>query len=64
MSGDKMPNLTRFYEAQKYDYQIALEEIKRGRKLSCWMWYIFPQIAGLGQSSVAQYFSIANLQEW
>lgn len=58
-----MPDLTRFYEAQKYDYPIALTEIKRGRKLSCWMWYIFPQIAGLGQSSTAQYFSISDLQE-
>ena len=56
-------DLTRFYEAQKYDYKTALQEIKNGRKCSCWMWYIFPQLAGLGRSSVAQYYSIADFQE-
>ena len=56
-------DLNRFVEAQKDDYQTALGEIKSGRKKSHWMWYIFPQIAGLGRSSTAQYYSIKNLEE-
>lgn len=56
-------SLKRFHEAQKYSYETALNEIKNGRKCSCWMWYIFPQVAGLGMSSTAQYYAIANLQE-
>lgn len=56
-------DLTRFHEAQKYAYQSALTEIRNGKKCSCWMWYIFPQIAGLGRSSTAQYYALANLQE-
>ncbi len=58
-----MADLTRFHEAQKYDYAAALEEIRSGRKRSHWMWYIFPQIAGLGRSSMAEYYSIRSLQE-
>lgn len=58
-----MSDLKRFHEAQQYDYEIALAEIKRGRKSSCWMWYIFPQLTGLGYSSMAQYYGISNLQE-
>ena len=42
--------LQRFIEAQNRDYEIALLKIKHGRKLSHWMWYIFPQIQGLGSS--------------
>ena len=56
-------DLNRFVEEQKDDYQTALGEIKSGRKKSHWMWYIFPQIAGLGRSSTAQYYSIKNLEE-
>lgn len=56
-------SLDRFHEAQKFSYEQALREIRSGRKLSCWMWYIFPQIAGLGMSSTAQYYAIADLQE-
>lgn len=56
-------DLTRFHEAQRYAYQSALTEIRNGKKCSCWMWYIFPQIAGLGRSSTAQYYAIANLEE-
>ena len=58
-----MADLTRFNEAQKYDDAAALEEIRSGRKRSHWMWYIFPQIAGLGRSSMAEYYSIRSLQE-
>jgi uncharacterized protein (DUF1810 family) len=55
--------LDRFIDAQKNSYAVALAEIKRGRKSSHWMWYIFPQISGLGQSSTAIYYSIRDLNE-
>lgn len=58
-----MPDLQRFKDAQKDDYECALREIKSGRKRSHWMWYIFPQIHGLGRTSISDYFSIKNLQE-
>lgn len=63
--GDVMveSNLQRFLDAQRGDYELALSEIKGGRKYSHWMWYIFPQIAGLGHSSTAQYYAIADLAE-
>lgn len=56
-------NLNRFVEAQNTNYQIALEEIKQGHKQSHWMWYIFPQIHGLGMSSMSVYYSIKSKQE-
>lgn len=56
-------NLKRFLEAQDRDYATALQEIKNGRKSSHWMWYIFPQIAGLGRSSISQYYAIADIEE-
>lgn len=55
--------LERFLEAQKYSYELALQEIKNGRKESHWIWYIFPQIQGLGRSSNAEYYGIENLEE-
>ena len=55
--------LDRFLEAQRGDYAAALAEVRQGRKTSHWMWYIFPQIAGLGQSSTARYYSIRDLEE-
>ena len=55
--------LDRFLDAQRGDYATALAEVRRGRKTSHWMWYIFPQIAGLGQSSTARYYSIRDLEE-
>ena len=55
--------LARFLDAQRGDYTVALAEVRRGRKTSHWMWYIFPQIAGLGQSSTARYYSIRDLEE-
>ena len=51
-------DLERFVRAQIGSYETALWEIRRGRKCSHWMWYIFPQIAGLGMSSTAQYYAI------
>ena len=50
-----MSDLKRFIDAQAYNYDDALKEIQNGRKVSCWMWYVFPQIQGLGHSSTAQY---------
>lgn len=55
--------IQRFIEAQKRSYDTALEEIKRGKKRSHWMWYIFPQMKGLGHSSTAQYYGIGNRKE-
>ena len=59
----KSNNLERFVNAQEVSYQTALEEIKKGRKQSHWMWYIFPQVEGLGLSFKAQYYAIHDLQE-
>lgn len=56
-------NLQRFLYAQEYDYSIALCEIQNGRKQSHWIWYIFPQIKGLGRSYQSEYYGIANRQE-
>lgn len=55
--------LTRFIEAQEMDYSRALSEIKRGKKTSHWIWYIFPQLTGLGRSSMCQYYGIRDLEE-
>jgi uncharacterized protein (DUF1810 family) len=55
--------LTRFKEAQANDYDIALQEIKSGRKRCHWMWYIFPQIAGLGMTDTSRYYAIRDIQE-
>ena len=56
-------DLDRFVKAQERDYNTALAEIKNGRKESHWIWYIFPQIKGLGHSGTAQYYSIQNADE-
>ncbi len=58
-----MSDLKRFIDAQAYNYADALKEIQNGRKVSCWMWYVFPQIQGLGHSSTAQYYAIKDIQE-
>lgn len=58
-----MENLNRYLEAQKYDYEQALQEIKNGKKESHWMWYMFPQITGLGRSDTAKYYEIKSLSE-
>lgn len=55
--------LKRFLDAQEGDYATALAEIRQGRKRSHWMWYIFPQIKGLGHSPTAQFYAIRDLQE-
>ena len=56
-------NLDRFKKAQSRDYATALTEIKNGRKESHWMWYIFPQLKGLGFSSMADFYGIDGLAE-
>ncbi len=56
-------NLTRFLDAQNQVYLRALEEIKKGRKTTHWMWFIFPQLAGLGHSDTAKFYAIRDLQE-
>lgn len=56
-------DLSRFHRAQQTDYPRALEEIRSGRKQSHWMWYIFPQLKGLGRSSMAVYYGIRDLEE-
>ena len=58
-----MYDLTRFLKAQEDSYQTALLEMKAGRKMSHWMWYIFPQIQGLGSSWMAQRYAIRDLAE-
>ncbi|QNF32876.1 DUF1810 domain-containing protein [Adhaeribacter swui] len=56
-------NLQRFISAQESSYPVALAEIKQGRKQSHWMWYIFPQIQGLGFSETSRYYAIQNIRE-
>lgn len=58
-----MNSLDRFISVQKYVYEEALTEIKQGEKKSHWMWFIFPQIIGLGESDNAIYYSIVNIEE-
>ncbi|MDN4036500.1 DUF1810 domain-containing protein [Massilia sp. YIM B02443] len=56
-------DLERFVQAQEPVYATVLDELRAGRKQSHWMWFIFPQIAGLGRSSMAQRYAIANDDE-
>lgn len=56
-------SLQRFRDAQIYDYDVALAEVGAGLKQSHWMWYIFPQIRGLGSSGISQRYSIEDLTE-
>ena len=56
-------DLSRFVYAHQRDYQTALAEIKSGRKISHWMWYIFPQIKGFGFSSMSQLYAITDADE-
>jgi uncharacterized protein (DUF1810 family) len=64
-SGDDPYDLKRFVEAQDSGatYQRALDELRRGHKTSHWMWFIFPQIAGLGQSPISRHFAISSPAE-
>ena len=55
--------MDRFISEQKKDYDTALKEIKYGKKMSHWIWYIFPQITGLGQSFMCKKYDIKNIEE-
>jgi uncharacterized protein (DUF1810 family) len=56
-------DLARFVAAQDAVYAAALDELRRGRKTGHWMWFIFPQVAGLGRSAMSQRYAIASLDE-
>ena len=60
---DPSVNLERFLGAQQSAYPEALAEIRQGKKRSHWMWFIFPQLRGLGNSTTAWYYGIENLEE-
>lgn len=61
--GEVFFNLERFIEAQKLDYDLALHEICEGQKRGHWIWYIFPQIKGLGHSCNSEYYGISGTKE-
>lgn len=56
-------NFDKFLKAQEYDYTRALSEITSGKKVGHWMWYIFPQIYGLGHSITSKLYAISSLEE-
>ena len=56
-------DLTRFLDAQNKLYLTAYTELKKGKKETHWMWFIFPQIKGLGKSTLAKYYAINDLKE-
>ncbi|HJX43484.1 MAG TPA: DUF1810 domain-containing protein [Geodermatophilus sp.] len=56
-------DLSRFVEAQAGSYDRALAELRAGRKTGHWMWFVFPQVAGLGRSPTAQHYAIGDLDE-
>jgi uncharacterized protein (DUF1810 family) len=56
-------NLQRFVDAQADTFETAIAELRAGSKQSHWMWFVFPQLAGLGRSPTAQFFAIASLEE-
>ncbi len=60
---DDLFDLGRFTSAQESVYDRALEELRSGRKRTHWMWYIFPQIDGLGHSSTAKRYAIKGIEE-
>lgn len=62
MAGSQWPLAERFLTAQEAVYPQVLAELQAGMKLTHWMWFVFPQIAGLGQSETARHYAIANLE--
>ena len=56
-------DLQRFIDAQEGIFEIALAELKAGNKRTHWMWFVFPQLRGLGRSSTAQYYAIGSMGE-
>jgi uncharacterized protein (DUF1810 family) len=63
MSASDDHDLNRFVEAQRSAYENALAEVRIGRKRSHWMWYVFPQLAGLGRSATSRHYAIRNADE-
>jgi uncharacterized protein (DUF1810 family) len=57
------PDLIRFLDAQDQIYAQVIDELARGRKQTHWMWFIFPQLAGLGRSAMAQHYAIRDLDQ-
>jgi uncharacterized protein (DUF1810 family) len=57
------PDLIRFVDAQDQIYEQVVEELTEGRKQTHWMWFIFPQLAGLGRSTMAQHYAIRDLDQ-
>lgn len=57
------PDLARFLEAQDGDYETALAEVRAGRKVTHWMWYVFPQVDGLGVSPTARRYAVRGRAE-
>lgn len=56
-------NLNRFLKPQEQEFKVALSQIKSGRKIGHWMWYIFPQFEGLGFSETSKFYAIQDLEE-
>ena len=56
-------DLSRFLAAQEPQYAQVLDELTRGRKVHHWMWYIFPQLSGLGHSETSRFYGISTLDE-
>lgn len=61
--GNDLYDLERFVSAQRWTYPVALDELRRGAKRSHWIWFIFPQVAGLGSSAMAARYSIKSRAE-
>ena len=58
-----MQNINRFIDGQRFGYECALSEIKAGRKESHWIWYVFPQLKGLGHSPNSVFYGIDGVEE-
>ncbi|WP_267421578.1 MULTISPECIES: DUF1810 domain-containing protein [unclassified Curtobacterium] len=56
-------DLDRFVQAQEGVHEVALAELRRGRKSSHWMWFVFPQLAGLGRSATAERYAVTGIDE-
>lgn len=56
-------NIQRFIKAQESDYEVALSEIKKGRKRSHWIWYLFPQFKEFAHSDIAEYYGLEDVGE-
>ena len=63
MTGNDVFDLDRFVKAQDPVIATALDELRAGRKQTHWMWFVFPQLRGLGRSPMAQHYGVVNLDE-